>query len=110
MCGTPTKNSWPEVKYLPGFVTLQVKPTRRTLLEIFNLIIPTLALELLDKMLCLSPLKRITAEDALKSDWIQMMDQKKLTPLQLPFECDCHEMGVKLRKKKRLSQQIEISF
>lgn len=110
MCGTPTKNSWPEVKHLPGYVTLHPKPTRRTLLEIFNKIIPTLALDLLDKMLCLSPLKRITAEDALKSHWIQLMDQKKVTPLNLPVECDCHEMTVKLRRKSDRANKLELAL
>ena len=102
MCGTPTKNSWPEVKELNGYATLTPKPTRRTLIELFKHIIPHLALDLLDKMLTLNPLKRITADEALKSNWILAMSEKKFdAPLKLPRENDCHEMNVKLLRKKK---------
>lgn len=109
LCGTPTKNSWPEVKFLPGYMTLKPKMCRRTLMDTFNRVLSPLALDLFDKMLCLSPIKRITAEEALKSNWIQLMDQKKiLDPLKLPVERDCHEMNAKLRRKKKsLSQPTE---
>lgn len=101
ICGSPTKNSWPEVKVLPGYIALKPQPKRRILLEVYNKLIPTLALDLLDKMLCLNPAKRITAEDALKSTWIQLMDEKKVETIKLPVDRDCHEMNAKTRRKKR---------
>lgn len=102
LCGTPSKNSWPEVKYLPGFKTLKPKTCRRTLMDAFNRTIPSLALDLFNNMLCLNPAKRITAEEALKSNWILIMSEKKLVePLKLPTERDCHEMSAKIRRKKQ---------
>lgn len=106
LCGTPTKNSWPEVKYLPGFAALKPTPCRRTLMETFAGIIPPLALDLFDKMLCLSPTKRITAEEALKSNWIVLMENRKVPKqLTLPAERDCHELNAKMRRKKRSTTQ-----
>lgn len=99
LCGTPTKNSWPEVVLLPGYRLIKPTPCRRALFETFRESIPALALDLLDKMLCLNPKKRITAEEALKSGWIIHMDSKNLTkPLKLPLERDCHEMDAKSRR------------
>lgn len=106
LCGSPTKISWPDVKLLPGFATIKPKVCRRTLRDTFNHVIPPLPLDLLDKMLCLNPTKRITAQQALESNWITFMDQKKLlVPLTLPEERDCHELNAKLRRKKKSSSQ-----
>lgn len=102
LCGTPTKNSWPEVKCLPGYKALKPKYCRRRLLEAFYNIIPPVALDLLDKMLCISPITRITAAEALKSNWMMVMDDRKFSePIKLPVQRDCHEIDVKLRRKKR---------
>lgn len=106
LCGSPTKHSWPDVKLLPGFSTIKSKICRRTLRDTFNHVMPPLALDLFDKMLCLNPTKRITAQEALESNWITFMDQKKLlVPLTLPEERDCHELNAKLRRKKKSSSQ-----
>ncbi|CRK99853.1 CLUMA_CG013156, isoform A [Clunio marinus] len=103
LCGTPTKHSWPEVKLLPGYGALHPKWCIRKLSETFKFIIPTLALDLLDKMLCLNPKNRITAEEALKSNWIMLMDEKKITKkLNIPTDQDCHELTIKLRHKYEL--------
>lgn len=89
------------MKFLPGYKTLQPKFCRRVLVETFTKVIPSLALDLFDKMLCLDPEKRITAKDALTSNWMQVMKEKKsIGPLKLPVERDCHEMNAKLRRKK----------
>lgn len=99
LCGTPTKHSWPEIKLLPGYGILRPKFYRRRVHESFVGSIPALALNLLDKMLCLNPDKRITAEESLQSGWISFMDAKKVKPLQLPMGADCHEMNAKIRRK-----------
>lgn len=105
LCGTPTKNSWPEVKHLSGYATIKPIPTRKALFEVFNGIMTPLAVDLFDKMLCLNPVKRISAEEALQSNWMQLMGHRKDEPLQLPAETDCHEMNTKIRRKKRMSVQ-----
>lgn len=102
LCGTPTKHNWPEVKYLPGYATLHPSPMRRTLLNAYQNIIPPLALELFDEMLKLNPASRISAENALKSKWITCMSKRTdIKPLKLPDDDDCHELGAKMRRKKR---------
>lgn len=106
LCGSPTKNSWPEVKLLPGYATLHPVATRRTILDAYKNIIPPLALGLFDKMLTLNPAARISAEDALQSNWITFMSAKKnIKPLVLPKDDDCHELGAKMRRKKRSSSK-----
>jgi len=54
-------------------------------LNMFNLIcvfpsIPPAAMDLLDKMLVLDPAERISAEDALKSDWLINISPDVLVP------------------------------
>lgn len=76
LCGTPCTYDWPEVGKLPQYRTLAMKSKRRKLLEVYKQVIPDLALILLDQMLKLNPMKRITASEALKSHWIIFNDEK----------------------------------
>lgn len=74
LCGSPTPAVWPSVIKLPHFSTLlQKKQYRRRLREEFAYM-PDSALDLFDKMLTLDPEKRITADDALKSQWLKNIE------------------------------------
>ncbi|XP_053207850.1 cyclin-dependent kinase 12-like isoform X2 [Panonychus citri] len=101
LCGTPTTQSWPSVIYLPLWNTYKPKKQyKRRLREEFNFV-PKGALELLDAMLCLDPAKRITAEEALKSEWLHA---SSMSPPSLPQHQDCHEMWSKQRRRKQHQQ------
>lgn len=104
-CGTPMPSVWPDVIRLPFYETFKTKKVyKRRLREDFSFLPPP-ALDLLDKMLELDPSKRIVAEEALKSTWLEHIDPKQIEPPRFPLDQDCHEMWSKeLKKKRKLSQ------
>lgn len=69
--------------------------------------IPSLPLDLLDKMLSLDPAKRPTAKEVLEHRWLQHIDMKKIPPPVLPINQDCHEMW---SKKQRSKQHYSVSI
>lgn len=48
-------------------------------------------------MLCLDPNKRITAEQAFNCEWLK---KSPISPPELPYWQDCHEMWSKQKRKK----------
>ena len=70
--------------------------------------IPSLPLDLLDKMLSLDPSKRPTATDVLNHRWLQHVDMRKIPPPTLPTNQDCHEMWSKKQKMNRNRQNSVI--
>lgn len=99
LCGHPSSKLWPEAQQLPHyprFINSKTKLSIRSVRDHFIGQIPPLALDLIDKMLCLNPERRITAADALNSNWITVMSLKKIEmPLELLAYEDCHELTSK---------------
>ncbi|CAF0851221.1 unnamed protein product [Adineta steineri] len=99
LCGSPTPAVWPEVIHLPLFATLKQKKTYRRKLREDYQYIPEPALDLFDRMLELDPAKRISASDALLSNWLKDISEETIQPIQLPIAQDCHEMWSKEHRR-----------
>ncbi|XP_018334512.1 cyclin-dependent kinase 12 isoform X1 [Agrilus planipennis] len=105
LCGTPTPAVWPSVIKLPLFHTLKPKKLHRRRIREEFMFMPSSALDLLDKMLELDPDKRITAEDALRSNWLRNVNPEEMSAPELPTWQDCHELWSKKRRRQLREQQ-----
>ncbi|KAK6743302.1 hypothetical protein RB195_010516 [Necator americanus] len=104
VCGTPCLANWPDVEKMPLFNTLRSKKQHvRCLREEFSQIMPSGAIDLMDKMLLLDPKRRISAKDAISHYWIKNFDYATVPPLRLPQHQDCHELWSKKQRKERRS-------
>ncbi|CAF1211890.1 unnamed protein product [Rotaria sordida] len=99
LCGSPTPAVWPDVIHLPLFATLKPRKTYRRRLREEYQYLPEPALDLFDRMLELDPSKRISASDALLSNWLKDINDDTIRPLQLPIAQDCHEMWSKEHRR-----------
>ncbi|KAK6028707.1 hypothetical protein OSTOST_05205 [Ostertagia ostertagi] len=104
VCGTPSPANWPDVEKMPLFNTLRSKKQYvRCLREEFAQVVPSGAIDLMDKMLLLDPKRRISAKDAISHFWIKNFDYSTVPPLRLPQHQDCHELWSKKQRKERRS-------
>lgn len=79
-CGTPNPATWPDVINLPYYPTFKPKKVyKRRIREEYSFMPPP-ALDLLDQMLELDPSKRIIAENAIKSPWLDHIQPNGITP------------------------------
>lgn len=106
LCGTPTPSTWPAVTKTPLYETAMPKKShQRHLQSKFKSIMSPEALDLLEKMLCLDPTRRITARTALSHPFVNL-DPTTVPPIVMPSQ-DCHEMYVK-NQRKGLPQPVPL--
>ncbi|KJH46797.1 kinase domain protein [Dictyocaulus viviparus] len=110
VCGSPSVTNWPDVEKMPLFNTLRSKKQYvRCLREEFSQLVPSGAIDLMDKMLLLDPKRRISAKDAISHYWIKNFDYSTVPPLRLPQHQDCHELWSKKQRKERRSMNPRVS-
>jgi cyclin-dependent kinase 12/13 len=99
LCGTPTDETWPEAKKLPWYHDVApqkvYKPRLREVFKDF----PPSALNLIERLLCLDPARRLSAADALDSDffWTEPLPCK---PEDMPAFPSSHEFTTRKRKQR----------
>lgn len=104
LCGTPDEINWPGVSKIPWYNKFKpARPMKRRIKEVFRHF-DSHALELLDKMLCLDPSKRISAQEALVAEYF-FEDPRPCDPRSLPQYESSHEFQTK--KKRQQQRQNE---
>jgi len=106
LCGSPTKENWPEAEKLPWAKTFKFKkPYPRRVREVFSRFTPS-AKDLVERFLALDPSKRINAADALDADWF-WEEPLACEPHTLPRYEPSHEFQTKKRRQeaKRAEEQ-----
>lgn len=103
LMGTPDKDSWPGIVDLPWYQLLLPKSKYQSQFkDVLSKSIPSSALSLIEKMLTMNPKSRISASEALSSDYFKhtTTDDFQSFP---KIEGDWHEFEVKHKKRKELS-------
>ncbi|PSR95423.1 Cyclin-dependent kinase [Actinidia chinensis var. chinensis] len=104
LCGAPDEASWPGVSKIPWYNNFKpTRPMKRRLREVYRHF-DRHALELLEKMLTLDPLQRISAKDALDAEYF-WTDPLPCDPKSLPKYEASHEFQTK--KKRQQQRQHE---
>ncbi|CAK9205731.1 unnamed protein product [Sphagnum troendelagicum] len=106
LCGSPDEVNWPGVSRLQLYN--QLKPERhkhRRVKDVFKHF-DWHALDLLERMLTLDPLQRITARDALDTEYF-WTDPFPCSPSSLPKYEASHEFQTKKKRQQQRQQQEE---
>jgi serine/threonine protein kinase len=110
ICGHPNVTDWPEVKDLPEWALFRIaKPHPDRLKDHLAKTIPSEyadSIDLLLRILVLTPSKRITAEEATLHPFLtrfgREIEPSSLEPIRSHMEL--HQMGVSAERKKRLAE------
>lgn len=103
LMGTPNSDSWPGIEDLPWYQLLYPKNIYSSQFkEMFSKLIPLTALNLIEKMLCINPKSRISASEALLSDYFKDTSHNDFQSFP-KIDGDWHEFEVKHKKRKELS-------
>ncbi|KAJ1570098.1 kinase subunit of RNA polymerase II carboxy-terminal domain kinase I [Nowakowskiella sp. JEL0078] len=105
LCGSPNSSDntqWPGVVDLPWWDMIKPEHSHtRKIRESFKDLSPQ-ALDLVDKLLQLDPLKRLSAKEVLEHPYFTFEEPMPCTPSEIPhLEGDWHEFGTKQRKKEK---------
>jgi len=103
LCGSPTDENWADAKNLPWYKSFKPKKIYKPRLREAFKHFPPNALDLVEKLLTLDPKKRITAEEALDSQYF-WTDPYPCEPGDIPEYPSSHEYTAKKRKQR---QQME---
>ncbi|XP_042022664.1 cyclin-dependent kinase C-1-like isoform X2 [Salvia splendens] len=107
LCGTPDELIWPGVSKIPWYNKFKpTRPMKKRIRELFRHF-DRHALDLLEKMLVLDPAQRISAKDALDSEYF-WNDPLPCDPKSLPKYESSHEFQTK-KKRQQQRQNEEIA-
>lgn len=107
LMGTPTEESWPTFKYLPGKCAYEKTAYPSTLEKTYSKFLGPDGLDLLAKLLCLDPYQRITSVAAKKHPFF-LKDPLPSKLLSLPTE-ESHESDIARFKKMRQEMESQKS-
>mmetsp|Transcript_6691 Transcript_6691/g.7290 ORF Transcript_6691/g.7290 Transcript_6691/m.7290 type:complete len:377 (-) Transcript_6691:100-1230(-) len=101
LCGTPTKESWPDAENLPLYSKFKFKFQQNNFRKkMVEKKIPDDALKLIEGLITLDPNKRLTAMQALDADYF-WTDPRPCKPSEIPIcQQSSHEYTSKLRNKE----------
>lgn len=107
--GTPTVEQWPNIFEMPWFFMVIPQQTKRyenIFKERFKSIIPSEnCIKLIQGLLNYDQKKRLTATQALQSEYFRELP--KAEPLSLEGTPGCHEYEVKLARKQKRAKEME---
>eukprot|EP01121_Diplochlamys_sp_Union-15-3_P022273 TRINITY_DN9421_c0_g1_i5.p1 TRINITY_DN9421_c0_g1~~TRINITY_DN9421_c0_g1_i5.p1 ORF type:complete len:303 (-),score=48.55 TRINITY_DN9421_c0_g1_i5:26-934(-) len=105
-CGSPTDQTWPDVKTLPWYKSFRPKKLYKPLLRDIFKAHDSHAVDLLERLLTLDPRKRITAKEALEASYFTT-EPLPCSVSDIPQFPSSHEFTT--RKRKRQTQESSAS-
>ena len=96
-----SKSDWPQMQSLEWFPLFNIPDAKSTLRKTFKRI-PSMAMDLIEKMIRLDPTQRVSAEDALNDVYFETYVAE---PSDLPFpDQEWHEFEVKKKRKEEIEK------